>query len=63
MNKQICKVCQQEKVHEYSHMGKNGGRLYKDEQGRLWKSQVCADCQAEKRRQARALKKQQGPAT
>ena len=58
-DKRTCKVCNQEKVAVYSHMGKNGGKVYKDEKGRLWKSYTCCDCQAEIRRKARAFIKSQ----
>jgi hypothetical protein len=54
-----CKVCLQEKVAEYSHVGKNGAKLYKDDKGRLWKANVCPDCQNEQRRKTRAKLKEQ----
>ena len=45
-----CKVCKEEKTADYDKMGKNGAKLYRDEKGRLWKGQVCADCQASGRK-------------
>ena len=52
-----CKSCNTEKVAEYSHLGKNGAKLYRDDKGRLWKGQSCAECQAKTRKQARVSKK------
>ena len=45
-----CKKCNKNKVAEYSHLGKNGAGIYKDEKGRLWKGDVCNDCQTENRK-------------
>lgn len=52
-----CKTCNIEKIAEYSHIGRNGAKLYKDDKGRLWKGSQCADCQAAKRRESRKEKK------
>ena len=51
-----CKTCSIEKVAEYSHLGRNGAKLYRDDKQRLWKGQQCPECQAAKRRESRKEK-------
>lgn len=51
--KQICKVCGLEKICNPGELGTNGSLVYRDDLGRLWKSKVCADCQAKRRKEQR----------
>lgn len=50
---QTCKICKLEKEATFVKLGKNGGFVYADEQGRLWKGKMCADCQAKRRKEQR----------
>lgn len=49
----LCKDCGETKEANYSHIAKSGAKVYRDEKGRLWKGQVCCDCQSKERARAR----------
>ena len=57
MSTRNCKECKEEKCCLYSHLGKNGSGVYKDSEGKLWKGNVCCQCQAKKRKESRKSKK------
>lgn len=47
----FCKCCKKDNlVKIYKKLAKSGNKLYVDDKGRLWKSSICADCQAAHRR-------------
>lgn len=54
---QICKICKLEKEATFVKVGKNGGFLYADNEGKLWKGKVCNDCQNKRRVEQRKAKK------
>lgn len=54
-----CKKCLEEKIMEYSHLGTNGAKLYKDDKGRFWKGKVCPECQNKLRNEQRHTKVEQ----
>jgi hypothetical protein len=58
-----CKCCGDEVVRVYKKLQRtSGNKLYVDDKGRYWKGQVCAGCQANKRRHSYVSKKDtEGP--
>lgn len=58
-----CKCCGDEVVRVYKKLQRtSGNKLYVDDKGRYWKGQVCAECQADKRRNSYVSKKDtEGP--
>lgn len=51
--KRKCKSCGQDKILIYYKLGTNGSTLYKDGDGKLWKGQVCNECQSKRRSEQR----------
>ncbi len=54
MSTKKCKDCNEVKTATYSHIAKSGAKVYRDEKGRLWKSNQCPPCQAKQRAEVRA---------